>query len=58
MIAGDLVKMRIGYSTIGMIIEQVIFGVPSQASYVFVLWPDAGRSLEKIRDLVIVREAG
>jgi len=55
-VSGDLVRMRMGYSPVGMVIEQVVTGVPSSCRYVFVLWPDAGKSLEKIRDLVVVNE--
>jgi len=55
MIVGDLVKMKQGYSTVGYVL-----GFPVQESihkgWLFVMWPDVGRSLEKIRDLEVISE--
>tara|TARA_E500000331_G_scaffold340341_1_gene371547 strand:- start:2692 stop:2898 length:207 start_codon:yes stop_codon:yes gene_type:complete len=56
-LAGDLVRRSSGELHIGIVIEQIVYGVPTEnPKYVFVLWPDQGKSLEKIRDLIIVSE--
>lgn len=56
-ISGDLVMLTSGESHIGIVIEQLLHGVPTEnPKYVFVLWPDHGKSLEKTRDLIIISE--
>ena len=56
-VAGDLVTISTGqYCPIGIVLEQVVSGVPSSCQYVFVLWPDTGKCLEKTRDLVIISD--
>ena len=48
---GDLVAMRVGASTPG-----VILSFELQGKWAQVHWPDYGPALEKIRDLVVINE--
>jgi hypothetical protein len=53
---GDMVKMKVGYSSPGIIIE--IVDIPEEKEgfrhYAKVLWSDYGMGLEKRRDLEVV----
>lgn len=58
---GDLVKMKRGYSSHGVILdigERLCFvkTQPPSVKWVSVLWSDEGPSLEKARDLEVVSE--
>lgn len=55
---GDLVKMNRGYSPVGIVLY-VARTAPDSFSnkYVFVLWPDDGKSMEKVRDLEKLKHA-
>ena len=58
---GDLVKMKRGYSSHGVILdigEQLCFvkTKPPVVKWVRVLWSDVGPSLEKERDLEVINE--
>ncbi len=47
--------MRDLSSPVGIVIEQITYGVPTaELKYVFVLWPDLGKALEKTRDLIVL----
>jgi hypothetical protein len=53
---GDLVKMKKGWSSIGLIVD--IIGVVSNAPRARVLWPDLdgdAKTLEYLRDLVVMK---
>ena len=55
---GDLVKMKRGYSVPGLITHMANELTPESAwIYITVEWPDAGRSLEKSRDLEVISES-
>ena len=52
LIPGDLVVMKHIPSPVGIVIEQILYGVPTEeVRWVQVLWPDQGKTLEKARDL-------
>ncbi len=54
---GDLVKMRVGYSEPGLLIELLDRSdgdVTRAQKWARVLWPDHGMGIEKVRDLVTV----
>ena len=53
---GDLVKMRIGYSQPGLVLEMTN-NLSTGRTWVKVLWPDYGAGLEKDRDLVVMNES-
>ena len=56
---GDLVKMRVGYSAPGIIIEVTNLSKEESIfpSYAKVMWSDDGLGLEKLRDLVVMNES-
>jgi hypothetical protein len=58
---GDLVKMNMGYSEPGIILELIYRDVSwgpldyeAPPKWARILWPDHGPGLEKVRDLEIV----
>ena len=53
---GDLVKMKRGYSTPGLVLA-IVETEPHTTIWARVLWPDEGPSMEKVRDLEVVSEA-
>ena len=50
---GDLVKMKRGYSAPGLVLG-INETIPATAVWATVLWADHGKSLEKVRDLVVI----
>ena len=56
---GDLVKMKMwmGYSESGLIIELDVPKGPGRTHWVCILWSDYGLSTEKKRDLEVISES-
>ena len=50
---GDLVKMNRGYSSVGLVTE---IKTTNLGMWVWILWPDAGITLEAFRDVAVVSE--
>ena len=51
---GDMVKMKLGYSEPGLVIEHSPKGDPY---WVLILWSDYGLATEKKRDLEVISES-
>ena len=55
---GDLVKMKRGYSPAGIVLQRSDRAPDAFSNrYVLVLWPDDGKSMEKVRDLEVIQNA-
>ena len=54
---GDLVKMKRGYSSHGVVLD-INECIPPSLKWVRVFWSDEGPSLEKARDLEVINEDG
>ncbi len=53
---GDMVKMKLGYSVPGLVVE---ISETNLGRWVHVLWPDYQRpSLERYRDVEVISENG
>ena len=50
---GDMVKMKRGYSAPGLVLG-INETLPPTAIWATVLWADHGKSIEKVRDLVVI----
>lgn len=50
---GDMVKMRRGYSAPGLVLG-INETIPYTAVWATVLWADHGKSIEKVRDLIVI----